>query len=80
MAIFSYKENLGASKYLRDGYPSMMKYIHSKEFDSGLISCVGGKYLQETQISAVFSEIECPVWQGYNGYQKRDFVAYLWEL
>mmetsp|Transcript_34461 Transcript_34461/g.45336 ORF Transcript_34461/g.45336 Transcript_34461/m.45336 type:complete len:117 (-) Transcript_34461:1884-2234(-) len=51
-----------------------------REFDSGLLACEGGKYLQNTQISSVFEEVECPVWPGYEDMSKRDFVALLWEL
>ena len=70
----------GVSSYLDDNWPRILKFIDMREFDSGLIACEGGKYLQNTQISSVFSEVECPVWQGYEGMTKRDFVALLWEL
>ncbi len=51
-----------------------------KEFDSGLIACQGGKYMQDTQISGVFADVECPVWENYDGLSKRDFIAMLWEI
>ena len=51
-----------------------------KEFDSGLIACQGGKYTQDTQISGVFADVECPVWQNYDSLSKRDFIAMIWEI
>lgn len=77
---FDNLEGYGVSSYLDDNWPRILKFIDMKEFDSGLIGCPGGKYLQDTQISATFSEVECPVWMGYEGMTKRDFMAYLYEL
>jgi len=84
MIINLYKfENLsgyGVTSYLDNNWPRILKYIHMKDFDSGLIGCQGGKYMQDTQISGVFNEVECPVWTGYDGLTKRDFVALIWEM
>ena len=77
---FDSLEGFGVSTYLDDNWPRILKFIDMKEFDSGLIGCQGGKYLQETQISSVFSDVECPVWTGYDGMTKRDFIALLYEL
>ena len=44
----------GVSSYLDDNWPRILKLIDMREFDSGLIACPGGKYLQNTKISAVF--------------------------
>ena len=70
----------GVTGFLDDNWPRILKFIKMTEFDSGLIACPGGKYLQDTQISAVYNEVECPVWTGYDDFTKRDFVATLWEL
>ena len=70
----------GVSDYLDGNWPRILKSIDMREFDEGLIACEGGKYLQDTQISSVFEEVECPVWDGYENMTKRDFVALLWEL
>jgi len=77
---FDNLEGYGVSSYLDDNWPRILKFINMQEFDSGLIGCQGGKYLQDTQISAVYSEVECPVWTGYEGMTKRDVVALLYEL
>lgn len=77
---FSTLTGFGVSSYLEDNWPRIMKSIDMREFDSGLIACQGGKYLQNTTISSNFDEVECPIWPGYEGMSKRDFVAILWEL
>lgn len=73
-------KGFGASSYLEDNWPRVLKDIDMREFDSGLLACEGGKYLQDTQISPIFEEVECPVWKGYDNMTKRDGVALLWEL
>jgi len=77
---FDQLEGYGVSSYLDDNWPRILKFIDMKEFDSGLIACPTGKYLQETQISNIFSEVECPVWSGSSGMTKRDYMALLYEL
>ena len=61
-------------------WPRILKFVDMREFDSGLMACEGGKYLQTTQISSVLTEVECPIWSGYEGLTKRDFTALLWEF
>ena len=77
---FNNLQGFGVDSYLDDNWPRIIKFIDMKEFDGGLVACRGGKYLQETKISTVFSEVECPVWPGYKDFTKRDFIAQLWEL
>ena len=76
---FSALQGFGVSGYLEDNWPRIMKAVDASEFESGLMACSGGKYLKNTTISASFSEVECPVWPGYEDMTKRDFVALLWE-
>ena len=77
---FDNLEGYGVSSYLEDNWPRILKFIDMSEFDGGQIGCQGGKYLQDTQISSTFAEVECPVWTGYDGMTKRDFMALLYEL
>ena len=77
---FESLSGFGVTGYLDDNWPRIVKYISSSEFDSGLVACNNGKYLQDTKISAIYEEVECPVWTGYDGMTKRDFTALLWEL
>ena len=77
---FNNLSGFGVNSMLDDNWPRIIKFINMKEFDSGLIACPGGKYMQETQISTVYEDVECPVWPEYEKFGKRDFTALLWEL
>lgn len=77
---FNNLTGFGVDSYLDDNWPRIIKFIDMKEFDGGLVACRGGKYLQDTKISSVFNDVECPVWPGYETLSKRDFTAQLWEL
>ena len=77
---FEALSSFGDGGYVNATWSRILKFINMKEFDYGLIACTGGKYKQDTQISAIFEEVECPVWKNYEGMTKRDFVANLWEL
>lgn len=77
---FEILSSFGDGSYVNATWSRILKFINMKEFDYGLIACTGGKYKQDTQISAIFEEVECPVWKNYEGMTKRDFVANLWEL
>lgn len=65
LIYFQGLKGFGVSSYLDGNWPRVLKSIDMREFDEGLIACEGGKYLQDTQISAVFEEVECPIWEGY---------------
>ena len=45
---FDNLDGYGVSTYLDDNWPRILKFINMSEFDSGLIGCPGGKYLQDT--------------------------------
>ena len=49
---FESLSGFGVTGYLDDNWPRIVKYINSAEFDSGLVACNNGKYLQDTKISA----------------------------
>ena len=45
---FQSLRGFGVSSYINDNWPRVLKSIDMREFDSGLLACEGGKYLQNT--------------------------------
>ena len=45
---FNDLSGFGVTSYLDDNWPRILKFINMQEFESGLIACQGGKYLQNT--------------------------------
>ena len=45
---FQSLNGFGVSSYLENNWPRVLKSIDMREFDSGLLACEGGKYLQNT--------------------------------
>lgn len=51
-----------------------MRYVHYEEFQAeGMASCPGGKYFQDTEISAEYRNVDCTdAAQGYKHLQGKE--------